>query len=71
MSSYADSASEFGCAGCIFSMKLEGFMSKVIRLLLTELVSQCRNMSPIEFQHGIFCNEVGRIYEQGNKALIN
>ena len=47
MSSHKDSAGEFCCAGYIFSMKLLGFMSKAIKLLLTELVGQCRNMLPL------------------------
>ena len=36
MSSCEDSAGEFYCAGSIFSMKLLEFMSKAIKLLLTE-----------------------------------
>ena len=31
----------------IFSMKLSGFVSKAIKLLLTELVGQCRNILPL------------------------
>ena len=31
------------------SVKLLGFMSKAIKLLLTELVGQCRNISPLAF----------------------
>ena len=38
VSSHKDSAREFCCAGSIYSMKLLGFMSKAIKLLLTELV---------------------------------
>ena len=41
VSSHEDSAGEFCCAGSIFSVKLPGFMSKAIKLLLTELVGQC------------------------------
>ena len=33
----------------IFSMKLLGFVSKAIKLLLTELVGQCRNILPLAF----------------------
>ena len=33
----------------IFSMKLSGFMSKAIKLLLTELVGQCSDILPIAF----------------------
>ena len=33
----------------IFSMKLSGFVSKAIKLLLTELVGQCRNILPLAF----------------------
>ena len=40
VSSHDDSADEFCCAGSIFSMRLLGFMIKVIKLLLTELVVQ-------------------------------
>ena len=35
--------------GSIFSMKLLGFVSKAIKLLLTELVSQCKNILPSDF----------------------
>ena len=30
-------------------MKLLGFVSKAIELLLTELVGQCRNILPLDF----------------------
>ena len=46
VSSHEDSASEFCCVGSIFLMKFLGFVSKAINLLLTELVSQCRNILP-------------------------
>ena len=49
VSSNEDSAGEFCCAGSIFSMKLLGFVSKAIKLLLTELVGQCRNILPLAF----------------------
>ena len=49
VSSHEDSASEFCCVGSIFSMKLLGFVSKAIKLLLTELVGQCRNILPLVF----------------------
>ena len=49
VSSHEDSASEFCCVGSIFSMKLLGFVSKAIKLLLTELVGQCRNILPLAF----------------------
>ena len=48
-SSYEDSAGEFCCVGSISSTKLLGFMSKAIKLLLTELVGQCRNLLPLAF----------------------
>ena len=35
--------------GSIFSMKLLGFVSKAIKLLLTELVRQCSNILPLAF----------------------
>ena len=47
--SHEDSASEFCCVGSIFSMKLLGFVSKAIKLLLTELVGQCMNILPLAF----------------------
>ena len=49
VSSHEDSASEFCCVGSIFSMKLLGFVSRAIKLLLTELVGQCRNILPLAF----------------------
>ena len=49
MSSHEDSAIEFCCVGSIFSIKLLGFVSKAIKLLLTELVGQCRNILPLAF----------------------
>ena len=49
LSSHEDSVGEFCCAGSIFSIKLLGFMSKAIKLLLTELVSQCRNKLQLAF----------------------
>ena len=42
VSSHEDSVGEFYCVGSIFSMKLLGFVSKAMKLLLTELVGQCR-----------------------------
>ena len=44
VSSHDDSAGEFCCVRSISSMKLLGFLSKAIKLLLTELVGQCRNI---------------------------
>ena len=49
VSSHEDSAGEFCCVGSIFSMKLLGFVSKAIKLLLTELVGQCRNILSLAF----------------------
>ena len=49
MNSREDSAGEFCCVGSIFSMKMLGFVSKAIKLLLTELVGQCRNILPLAF----------------------
>ena len=45
VSSHRDSAGEFSIARSTFSMRLSivRFMSKVIKLLLTELVGQCVN----------------------------
>ena len=42
-------ADAFCCVGSIFSMKLLEFVSKAIKLLLTELVGQCRNILPLAF----------------------
>ena len=44
-----DSTGEFCCVESVFSMKLLGFVSKAIKLLLTELVGQCRNILPLAF----------------------
>ena len=49
VSSHEDSASEFCCVGSIFLMKLLGFVSKAIKLLLIELVGQCRNILTLAF----------------------
>ena len=49
VSSHEDSAGEFCCVGFIFSTKSFGFVSKAIKLLLTELVGQCRNILPLAF----------------------
>ena len=49
VSSQEDSAGVFCCVGSIFSMKLFGFVSKAIKLLLTVLVGQCRNILPLAF----------------------
>ena len=49
VSSHEDSASEFCCVGSMLTMKLLGFVSKEIKLLLTELISQCRNILPLAF----------------------
>ena len=49
VSSHEDSDGEFCCVGSIFSMKLLGFVSKAIKLLLTELFGQCRNILPLAF----------------------
>ena len=49
VSSQEDLAGEFCCVGSIFSMKLLGFVSKAIKLLLTELVGQCRNILSLAF----------------------
>ena len=49
VNSHEDSAGEFCCVGSIFPMKLLVFVSKAIKLLLTELVGQCRNILPLAF----------------------
>ena len=47
VNSHEDSAGEFCCVGSI----LLGFVGKAIKLLLTELVGQCRNILPLAFPH--------------------
>ena len=49
LGSHDDSAGEFCCVGSTFSMKLLEFVSKTIKLLLTELVGQCRIILPLAF----------------------
>ena len=49
LSSHEDLAGEFCCVGYISSMKLLEFVSKAIKLLLTELVSQYRNILALAF----------------------
>ena len=46
---HEDSAGEFCCVGSILSMKLFVFVSKAIKLLLSELVGQCKNILPLAF----------------------
>ena len=46
MNLHKDLADNLCRAWFIFSMRLLGFVSKAIKLLLTELVSQCRNILP-------------------------
>ena len=53
VNSFEDSAGEFCFAGSMFSIKLLGFMSKAIKLLLTELVGQCRNIRALKFLPGL------------------
>ena len=49
VSSHEDSPIGFCCVGSISSMKFLRFVSKAIKLLLTELISQCRNILPLAF----------------------
>ena len=49
VSSHEDSAGQFCCVGSIFYMSLLGFVNKTIKLLLTELVGQCRNILHLAF----------------------
>ena len=51
VSSHEDSAGKFCCVGFIFSMKSLGLLSKTIKLLLSELVGQCRNILLLAFPH--------------------
>ena len=41
----------------LFLMKLSGFMSKAIKLLLTELVSQCRDILTSVFSAVYSCTD--------------
>ena len=66
VSSHEDSA---GCVGSIFSMKLLGFVSKAIKLLLTELVGQCRNILPAAFSVLTDRREVNAEKAKGNIFL--
>ena len=49
MNLHEDSVGEFCFVGSILSMKLLVFVSKAIKLLLTELVGQCKNILPLAF----------------------
>ena len=51
VNSHEGSADELCCAGSIFSVKVKflGFMSKAIKLLLTESIGQCRIILPFAF----------------------
>ena len=51
VSSHEDSAGESCCVGSIFLIKLVGFVSKAMKLLLTELVGQCRNILHAVFSY--------------------
>ena len=67
--SHEDSASEFCCVGSIFSMKLLGFVSKAIKLLLTELVGQCRSILPLAFSALTSLRSVNTEKAKGNIFL--
>ena len=74
MSSHEDAAGEFCCVGSIFSMKLLGFVvevvvSKAIKLLLTVLVSQCRNILPLAFSALTSLRSVNTEKASGNTFL--
>ena len=69
VSSYKDSASEFCCVGSIFSVKLLGFVRKAKKLLLTELVGQCRNILPLAFSVLTDRREVNMEKAKGNIFL--
>ena len=66
VSSHEDSASEFCCVGSIFSMKLLEFVSRAIKLLLTELVCQCRNILPLALSALISLRSVNTEKAAGN-----
>ena len=69
MSSHEDSAGELCLAGCIFSMKLLRFVSKVTKLFLTELVGQCRNILLLAFSALTDRREVNTEKAAGNIFL--
>ena len=58
VSSPKDSAGEFCCAVYIFSVKLLGFVSNTVNLLLTELVSQSRNILPSAYSALTFLRSI-------------
>ena len=69
VSSHENSASECCCVESIFSMKLLGFVSKAIKLLLTELVGQCRNILPLALPtEGQYI--LALTYNSGNKSTV-
>ena len=49
VNSHKDSIGNLSCEEFIFSLKLLGFMSNSIKLLVTELVGQCSNILPLAF----------------------
>ena len=57
----------FCCVGYIFSMKFLGFVSKPIKLLLSELVGQCRNILPLAFSALTSVRSVNTEKAAGNK----
>ena len=69
VSSHEDSASEFCCVGSTFSMTLLGFVRKAIKLLLTELVGQCRNILPLAFSALTSLQSVNKEKAAGNIFL--
>ena len=70
MTSHEDSAGEFCCAGSISLTKLLGFMSKAMKLLLTELVGQCRNISPLAFSALTSLRSVNTEKDTGNIIFL-
>ena len=51
-------------------MKFMGFVSKAIKLLLTELVSQCRNILPLAFSALTSLRSVNTEKAAGNVMLL-
>ena len=70
VSSHEDSVSVFGCVGSIFSMTLLGFVSKAIKLLLTELVGQCRNILPLALSALTSLRQVNTEKAAGNVIFL-
>ena len=68
VSSHEDSAGEFCYVGSIFFNEVVG-ICKTIKLLLTELVGQCRNILPLAFSTLTSLRSVNKEKADGNIFL--